>query len=375
MTQRLAAALTSLDAALRFLLDGVTPVEPANVSLAEAIGCFAAATEPLRDAYPPFSVAVSDGWALCARDIVGASSYSPVTLASAPAWVEAGDRLPDRCDCVLDADMAEQIGPMFQVLAEVVPGHGIRRAGDDIGAERSIIVSGERIRSLDVLAARSTGFDSLQIRSPRVRVIDVTANDGKTASSRFVLDFARSIGAQATDVQTRGRDIASISAAIGESACDLLVTVGGTGLGRTDMAIEALVASGATLIHGLALQPGRTAAVGKIGTIPVIAAPGTPDQALAVCLALVQPALDFLTGRAPRCEIIRPLARKISSAIGVTEVVLLEQSDESWMPIAAGQLSLEAMTRSDAWIAVPGDSEGYAAGTKAGALSLREKWD
>lgn len=375
MTQRLAAALTSLDDALRFLLDGVTPVDPANVALAEAIGRVAAVTEPLRDAYPPFSVAVSDGWALRANDIVGASSYSPVTLASAPVWVEAGDRLPDRCDCVLDADMAEQIGPMFQVLAEVVPGHGIRRAGDDIGTGRSIVAAGARIRSLDVLAARAAGADSLQIRSPRVRVIDVVANDGKTASSQFILDFARSIGAQVTDVQTRGRDVASISAAIDGSACDLLVTVGGTGLGRTDAAIEALVVSGGTLIHGLALQPGRTAAVGRIGAIPVIAVPGAPDQALAVCLTLIQPVLDLLAGRALRREIIRPLARKISSPVGVTEVVLLEQSDESWMPIAAGQLSLEAMIRSDAWIAVPGDSEGYAAGAEAGALSLRQMWD
>lgn len=372
MTQRLPAALTPLDIALRSLLDGMEPVELINVLLTESVGYIAAAIEPLREVHPPFGVAMTDGWALRARDIVGASSYSPLPLASAPVWVEAGDRLPDGCDCVLDADLVEQTGPMFQVLAEATPGHGIRRAGDDIGAGRSIIAPGKHVSAFDLLAARAIGLDRILIRSPRVCVIDVSSADGNTASSQFILEFAKNAGARAVRQQTKRRDAASISAAVGGDVYDLLVTVGGTGLGRTDATIEALAAGGASLIHGLALQPGRTAAVGKIGATPVIAAPGAPDQALAVCMTLVQPALDRLTDRSQRREIVRPLARKISSSIGVTEIVLLEQLNETWMPIAAGQLSLEAIVRSDAWIAVPGDSEGYAAGTAVGAFPLRD---
>jgi len=372
MTQRLPAALTPLDAAIRLLLDGTGPVEPMDVLLADSLGHVAAVNAPQREAHPAFSVAVSDGWALRASDIAGASSYSPVTLISAPVWVEAGDRLPEHCNCVLDADMTEQIGPVFQVVAEAVPGQGVRRAGDDIAAGRSIIAAGTRIRPLDLLVARAAGINRLRVRSPHVCVMDVAGTDGNTASSQFIHGFAESFGAQVTGLQTNGRDAAVISAAIRKADCDLLVTVGGTGLGHGDAAIEALVTSGASLAHGLALQPGRTAAVGKIGAMPLIAAPGTPDQAVAVCLTLVQPVIDRLTGRASRCEIVRPLARKISSSVGVTEIALLERSGETWMPVATGQLSLQAMTRSDAWIAVPADSEGYAAGTPVGAFSLRE---
>jgi molybdopterin biosynthesis enzyme len=159
---------------------------------------------------------------------------------------------------------------------------------------------------------------------------------------------------------------------MGGDAYDLVVTVGGTGIGRADATIAALAARGASLIHGLALQPGRTAAVGKVGTIPIVAAPGAPEQALVAGLMLVQPVLDRLTARSPRREIARPLARKIASSIGVAEIALLETLDETWMPIAVGRLSLEAIARADAWLAVPGDSEGYAAGTTVGALSLRD---
>ncbi|MES2600720.1 MAG: molybdopterin-binding protein [Pseudomonadota bacterium] len=371
MTQRLPATLTPLDAALHSLLDGQKPVEPIDVSLADSVGRIASLIAPLQAAHPVFSIAVADGWAMRARDIVGASSYSPLPSSSSPAWVEAGDRLPEHCDCVLDADMVEQTGPMFQVLAEAVPGHGIRRAGDDVTAGRSIISPGRQVIARDILALQSIGLDRIQIRSPRVCVIDVTSTDGSIASSQFVLEFVKAAGARAVGVQTKGRDAASVSTALGEGACDLLITVGGTGLGRTDATVQALAAGGVVLAHGLALQPGRTAAVGKIGATPVVAVPGFPDQALAVCLMLVQPALDLLTARSPRQDIVRPLARKVSSSIGVAEIVLLESLDDKWMPIATGQLSLDAITRSEAWFVVPGDSEGYAAGTAVGAFSLR----
>lgn len=372
MTQLLPAALTSLDVALRLVMNGVSPVEPIDVSVSTSVGSVAAAVPPLRQGHPASSMAVSDGWALRALDTVGASSYSPVPLVMSPFWVEAGDCLPSDWDCVLDADLVEQVGRMCYVLAEAVPGHGIRRTGDDMAAGRSIVAPGERVTAFDLLVARATGFESMSVRSPRVSVIDIPSADGNTASSQFVLEFVKAAGARAVGLQAKGRDAASISAAIGGDAYDLIVTIGGTGVGRTDATIEALAARGAHVIHGLAQQPGRTAAVGKLDLMPVIAAPGAPDQAMAVCLMLVQPALDLLAQKPPRRVFMRPLARKISSSVGVAEVVLLETLNETWMPIAVGKLSLDAIARADAWFLVPGNSEGYAAGTTVGGFPLRD---
>ena len=76
-----------------------------------------------------------------------------------------------------------------------------------------------------------------------------------------------------------------------------LVTIGGTGVGRTDATIEALASRGALLAHGIALQPGRTAAIGRIAGRAAIALPGAPDQALAGWWTLVLPVLDRLSGR------------------------------------------------------------------------------
>lgn len=42
------------------------------------------------------------------------------------------------------------------------------------------------------------------------------------------------------------------------------------------------------------------------------------------------------------------------------------------MPIAVGKLSLDAIARADAWLSVPGNREGYAAGTTVGGFPLRD---
>src|SRR3978361_1733941 len=106
-TQRLSASLTPLDVALTALLRDLAPVAPIEMALADALGCIAAEMPPL-PAHPPHDIAATDGWALRANDLVGASSYSPLPLAASPIWVEAGDRLPEGCDCVIDSDSVDQ---------------------------------------------------------------------------------------------------------------------------------------------------------------------------------------------------------------------------------------------------------------------------
>jgi molybdopterin biosynthesis enzyme len=117
-TQRLPASLTPLDVALTALLNGLEPVAPVELALAEALRCIAAEMPPL-DAHPPRDIAAADGFAFAARDLVGATSYSPLPLDSAPVWVEAGQGMPGGCDCVVDADAVDTSGPVAQVVAVV----------------------------------------------------------------------------------------------------------------------------------------------------------------------------------------------------------------------------------------------------------------
>jgi molybdopterin molybdotransferase len=66
------------------------------------------------------------------------------------------------------------------------------------------------------------------------------------------------------------------------------------------------------------------------------------------------------------------VARKIASSVGIAEVVLLERVEEAWLPLAVGDFSLSTIARADAWLVVPGPSEGFAAGKPVGAYMLRD---
>jgi molybdopterin molybdotransferase len=365
--QRLPTSLTPLDVALGSLLRGVEPVASRELPLAEALRCIAAEMPPL-GALPPNDIAARDGFALRARDLAGASSYTPLPLASSQVWVEAGDQMPEGCDCVLDADSVDQTGPIAQVLAEAIPGQGIRRAGGDIAEGTLIAEAGRRVLPRDLLIARAAGVEKINVRRPRLRIINIP---GGTITANLIAESARGAGAEVMFAEAISRDAAAVADAL-DADCDLLVTIGGSGVGRTDATIAALAKRGQVIAHGIALQPGRTSAISRIGKTPVIALPGAPDQALAAWWTLVLPALDRLTGRRPRRTVTLPLARKIASQVGIAEIVLLERNDGAFVPLAIGDLPLQIIARADAWLVVPGGSEGFAAGTEVNAYMLRE---
>jgi molybdopterin molybdotransferase len=235
-----------------------------------------------------------------------------------------------------------------------------------------MIAAGRCIGPFDLLIARTAGLERLNVRRPHLHVVNVPATSGQAATASSIAEYARAAGVDVSLSAATGRDAASIAKAIDTGACDLLITIGGSGVGRTDATVAALAERGEVIAHGIALQPGRTSAVGRVANIPVIVLPGAPDQALAAWWTLARPVLDRLSGRQLRAKVTLPLARKIASGVGIAEIVLLEKNDDGWMPLAVGDLSLETIARANAWLAIPGSSEGFAAGTPADAYMMRE---
>jgi molybdopterin biosynthesis enzyme len=366
-----AGALISLEVALAVLLNGLVPVTPRSEPLDRALGRVAAAMPAVLPALPFEDIATIDGWACCSLDLVGASAYSPLALSTAPVWVETGDVLPTGSDCVLQADLIDCSSPIVLAVGEAFPGQGVRRVGEDMAAHRPPVLEGGIIGAADLLIARKAGLTQIAVRSPRVRLIDVAAVNHETFSTRLVAESVMASNATIAAMETANRDPASIAAALADEACDLLLLIGGTGEGRLDATAEALTLSGALIAHRIAVRPGETTAIGRLGSTPLVALAGAPDHVFAGFLAFVQPVLDRLSGRSERIGTTLPLSRKIASKVGLSEIVLLGREQGMWTPLAVGDFSLEAMRLADAWLAVPGDSEGYAAGTSIAAMPLR----
>ena len=119
-------------------------------------------------------------------------------------------------------------------------------------------------------------------------------------------------------------------------------------------------------MHGIALTPGETAALGFVGPRPVLMLPGRLDAALGVWLMVGRRILERLAGTTQSKESepveLLPLARKVTSTVGFAEVVPVRRHEGKAEPLASKYLPLSSLARSDGWILVPADSEGYAAG-------------
>src|SRR5262249_43586169 len=162
------------------------------------------------------------------------SSYTPVPLMTVPVWVEAGDRIPAGCDCVLDEDAIDQGGPVAQALGEAIPGQGIRRAGGAISNSRRIVD-----------AWRPAGLQRSG-RRLRLRVANVP---GGSITATLIVDSLHESDVDADLVEAAARDRTSIARVLDGADCDLLVMVGGSGVGRTDAAVLALADRGEVIAH------------------------------------------------------------------------------------------------------------------------------
>jgi molybdopterin biosynthesis enzyme len=347
--------------ALSRLLAGIAPVEPRRVSLRAAEGKVLAMPLQAPAPVPTRPVALRDGWAVAAEEVVGASPYSPAFLVQAPAWVATGDELPRGADCVLPPAAVAEAAGAVEVTASAAPGEGVRRAGEDAAARATLRRSGERLRALDLAAGAAAGIEMCVVREPRVRVL--LFGGRPTPSSDWLQRFAVQAGVrvehQAFGERTR------LSVIMSTPPADLLVMTGDMGL-----AAEVLSAKGEVLAWSVALRPGEGTMGGRFGATPAIVVPPRLETALAVALTLVRPCLAHLSGEAPEAPLRARLARKVASALGLTEIALLRRAAEGFEPLACGDLTLASIAAADAWLAVPPDSEGFAAGELVEALPL-----
>jgi molybdopterin biosynthesis enzyme len=226
------------------------------------------------------------------------------------------------------------------------------------------------LSAVDLVIARAIGLEELAVRRPQVRIINVPPTNGVSSTAPLIADMVRRAGADVVSIEAAGRDARSIAGELNDIGCDMILIIGGTGEGRTDATVTALAEKSALLAHGIALQPGRTTAIGLFGKCPIVALPGALDQALAAWWAIVLPVLDRLSGRHISEEAL-PLALKISSGPGMAEIVLLKRESRKWLPLSTGDLALGSLSSADAWVVVPGRSEGYASGALCSAYLLR----
>jgi molybdopterin molybdotransferase len=354
-TQRI-TRLTPRGAVLALIGERVNAVQPQPVAVAAALNAVLA-EDVVAPALPPSAIALRDGFPVEAGTVADAGPYAPVALPNARA-IDLGDAIPERADAILPFDMVTLRGERLEAIAGIAAGDGVLPAGGDATPQSPLRRAGERIRSIDVGILAAAGIGTVAVRVPRIAV--ARGGDKDISHERFQI-LSRAI-------RDAGGIVAEsplpLETALAENAVDAVIGTGGTGSGQRDVSVNMLARLGRVETHGIAITPGETAALGWIGERPVFLLPGRFDAMVAAWLLIGRYMMAALSGgNVEEMPTIAALKRKITSTIGMTELVPVRCAEEMAEPLASGYLSLTSLARSDGWIVVPADSEGFAAGT------------
>jgi molybdopterin molybdotransferase len=366
------ARLTPLADAVAAIGALARPVEPRDADIGQALGRVLAADASSPKRLPAAALALRDGWAVRSEETLDAGSYAPALLSAPPQRVDAGRPLPPRTDAIAPLDNIALRATQAEVLATVAPGEGVLAAGADAEAGKPLRHAGERLRAIDQAILSAAGMAQVTIREPRIRLVAARSGDAVIAAGYEWL--AKTLLAEGAAVALdAGSEIAAdhLQAAFHHEGSDAILVLGGSGSGASDASVLALAKAGRVAFHGVGLIPGETAAFGIVGARTVLVLPGRFDAAVAAWLTLGRHWLKKLNGGGEEGWIsLMPLARKVTSTIGMAEIVPVRCSGNSAEPLAGGYLSFAALARADGWILVPPESEGYPAGAPVAVRPL-----
>ena len=242
---------------------------------------------------------------------------------------------------------------------DTAPDEGVLLPDTDAAAGLKLRLGGAALRRIDVALLAALGVERVMVRQPRARVVCETA--GTVAASAAAL-IASAIDAEGGSAITQGT---TLEAALSDDTADAVVAIGGTGSGRSDSSVKTLARLGKVTCHGVAIAPGETTAIGAVGARPVLLLPGRADAALAGWLTIGRRMLARLAFRLIEDQpFAAELGRKVTSSLGLAEVVPVRRRLARVEPVAAGYLPLQSLIKAEGWILVPADSEGYPQGAR-----------
>lgn len=330
----------SLATALAWIARHAQPLGPETVDAALARGRVLAQDVAAPRDWPPEDRAAWAGMAVSAHKSEGASDYAPMRVPG--RRVEADMPLPSGTDAVVPAALAVVEAGQVIVLAPVAAGAGVMWRGVDVAAGSTPLRAGAVLdpAALGLLALMGVGRVPV-LRQPRVALIAegwlvpmlqaLIEREGAVTELLPAGEGAHWARAGQFDAVLLTEPVAVLQAAGGELAWD-----------------------------GVAIEPGEGVGLGLLGNAPFIRLPVLPLACLAAFDLLAAPILRRLAGRSDPAPCAATLTRKISSVIGVTELVRVALAEGRATPRTG--LGLGAAVGSEGYVLVPDRSEGYEPG-------------
>lgn len=379
------------------LFESLTSVEDARRLLLERIRVFDggdAETVPLSKAHmrvlaedvtseidiPHYNRAAMDGYAVRSEMVRAASRANPAILkvGEEARWVHTGDAVSAEFDAVVKVEDTEEFDGMIAVYKAVRKYENVGLAGEDVRQGDVIARKGEILRAHHLALLRSAGIEEVRVfRRPRALVIPTGDElvrpgerlvEGKVYESNGIMvsAYLREWGAEVDVADIVPDSRTAIEDALSEvKDYDIVVTTGGTSVGKRDMLFPVLSDLGEVLFRGIALRPGKPTIAAVIDSVPVLALPGFPAACVASAYLLLKPAVKSMLHVSGEMSFTARLSESVYSKAGFTSFVRLnvDFSTMTAQPISSyGSGILSSITKANGYTIIDENTEVVEAG-------------
>ena len=383
---------TSIDKALDIFLSSFEPLAAVEqVPIEECDGRVLSADILSPRDVPHYDRSAMDGYAVRAEDTFGGSRDAGIMLRLATGerispgecrQVHTGSPIPEGADAVVMVEYTETAGDSVEVLGQVSPGQNVGLRGEDVRKGDVVFRQGRQLKPSDAGLLASMGLQQVEVYClPRVMIIPTGEEivprgteplPGQMNESNGVMNclYVRRYGGMPTVHGIVVDDRDKIREALKEAAAyDLIVTTGGSSVGKRDLLAEVVASVGKVLVHGVAIKPGRPVALGYVETAgkrtPIVCLPGYPAACAIDSMVFVDPAVKKL-GHYPAARYRTEravLTRKIPSEAGYRTYTRVSVEDGKATPLRTkGAGILSSVSLAEGFVIVPEDLEGYDSG-------------
>lgn len=375
--------------ALLRALQHLRPPPELEVPLASALGMYAAERVVSSFKLPPAPKSVVDGYAVRAADVEAASQHSPVPLRlrgellrpgsqgglslgpGEAVKVETGALLPEGADAVVPVEDAVEEGGRVLVLRKVARLENVSLPGEEYDEGLVIVERGSRVTPVAIAALALEGRGSLRVYNLEARLLNVgdeivSGTYFRPFTHLFVASWLEQHGVRVVEVSQVGDDEEAVREWVSRGGSYLTVLIGGTSMGGHDVTVRAVEGLNPEfMVHGFAVQPGKTACLAVLGGRPLVAMSGLPVAAMSTLELVVRPLLRGLGLRLPEYpRVLARLTRRLTTKaglLGFARVRVFERNGELLAEpvMVGGSGSLASLLRGNGFVVVPEEVEGF----------------
>jgi molybdopterin molybdotransferase len=387
--------LTPIEESLRLFLDAAHVKKPNSVviPLDSALNRILAENVIAKEDLPRCDRSAVDGYAVRAKDTIGASQFKPRTLQISEkklvgkgqaVQVWTGNPIAEGANAVVMLEDIKKTESKIDIWTTVTPYENVSRRGEDVSKGQIAVTAGTRLKPHHLGLIAALGFAKVAVfEKPRIGIL-ATGNelvnvDNKrsesqifNANTHILSALTEELGAKPVNlgiVKDSAHDIQD-KVKLELEKIDAILTSGGTSVGGSDLVPEVIdkIGKPGIIVHGVAMRPGMPTALAVVERKPIIILPGNPVAAMVGFEVFARPLICRMLGL--KEEELRPIVtakttKKIATSLGrktFVRVLVSERNGEYLaQPISArGSGVISTMTQANGYVIVPENREGLA---------------